>query len=265
VTAAASPYDAGAAVYDRLLGRWSRLLVPALLDGAGIGPGDVVLDVGTGTGEAGAQAAARVAPRGRVVGVDISVPMLATARARTGARLVVAAMDGGALACRPAVFDAVLCQLALMFFPDLDGFLGGVRRVLRPGGRFAAGVWSTAERVPLIGLLATALVRHLPAQRDGLFLAFALADPAALSRAIEAAGFRAVSVRAERCRAVFDSVEDFWAPIEAGGGRLGQSFQGLPAAARADVRAEVRQGLRTFESDGRLWMDFEALVAVGTA
>jgi SAM-dependent methyltransferase len=265
VSPAGTPYDAGVAVYDRLLGRWSRLFVPALLDGARIRPGDVVLDVATGTGEAGAQAAARVAPRGRVVGVDISLPMLAAARARLGVRLAVAVMDGQALACRPAAFDAVLCQLGLMFFPDLGGVLGEVRRVLRPGGRFAAGVWSTAERVPLIGLLAAALLRHLPAQRDGLFLAFSLGDPGALAAALGAAGFRGIHVRAERQRAAFDSVEDFWAPIEAGGGRLGQAYRGLPAAAQAVVRAEVRQGLRPFEWGGALAMDLEALVAVGTA
>jgi SAM-dependent methyltransferase len=265
VTAAATPYDAGAAAYDRLLGRWSRLFVPALLDGAAIGPGDRVLDVATGTGEAGVQAAARVAPRGRVIGVDISLPMLAAARARGDGRLAVAGMDGARLACRPGAFDAVLCQLGLMFFPDLAGALGELRRVLRPGGRLAAGVWSTAERVPLIGLLAAALVRHLPGQRAGLFLAFTLADPRALAGALEAAGFRAVRVRPEGRRVVFESVEDFWAPIEAGGGRLGQAYRSLPAAARDDVRAQVRERLGAFESGGRLAMDVEALVAVAVA
>jgi SAM-dependent methyltransferase len=264
VTAAGIPYDAGAAAYDRLLGRWSRLFVPALLDGAAVGPGDRVLDVATGTGEAGVQAAARVAPRGRVIGVDISLPMLAAARARDG-RLAVAVMDGAMLGCRPGAFDAVLCQLGLMFFPDLAGALGELRHVLRPGGRLAAGVWSTAERVPLIGLLAGALVHHLPGERAGLFLAFTLADPRALAAALEAAGFRAVRIRPERRRVVFDSVEDFWAPIEAGGGRLGQAYRGLPPAARDDVRGRVREGLQAFESGGRLAMDVEALVAVASA
>ena len=265
MTARPTPYDAGAEAYDRLLGRWSRLFVPALLDGAGIGPGDVVLDVATGTGAAGGLAAVRVAPRGRVLGVDISLPMLAAARARGEGRLAVAAMSGEALACRPAAFDAALCQLGLMFFPDLGGVLGEVRRVLRPGGRLAAGVWSSAERVPLIGLVAAALVRHLPAQREGLFLAFALADPRALAASLEAAGFRGVRVRAEGRQAVFESFDDFWAPIEAGGGRLGQMYRGLPAAGRADVRARVGEGLRAFESGGRLVLDVEVLVAVATA
>ena len=83
--------------------------------------------------------------------------------------------------------------------------------------------------------------------------------------ALEAAGFRAVRVQAERRQVVFDSVEDFWAPIEAGGGRLGQAFRGLAATAQADVRARVGEGLHAFESGGRLAMDLELLVAVGTA
>ena len=53
-------YDAGAAAYDRLTGRWSRLYAPAALDAAGVKAGDRILDLATGTGDTALLASARL-------------------------------------------------------------------------------------------------------------------------------------------------------------------------------------------------------------
>jgi hypothetical protein len=63
-------YDAGAASYDQLSGRWSRLYIPTLLAQAGIAVGHRVLDVATGTGEAAILAVSRVGAGGKVVGIE---------------------------------------------------------------------------------------------------------------------------------------------------------------------------------------------------
>ena len=57
----------------------------AMLDAARLQPGEVVLDVGCGHGTSTLEAEERVAPTGRVVGVDISAAMLETARRRVAA------------------------------------------------------------------------------------------------------------------------------------------------------------------------------------
>ena len=61
--------------YERYIGRWSRLFVPALLSAAEIRDGDRVLDVATGTGVAAQLALERVGESGFVVGSDISLAM----------------------------------------------------------------------------------------------------------------------------------------------------------------------------------------------
>src|SRR5262245_16998021 len=68
--------------YDRYLGRWSRLTVPDILAAAEIKPGHCVLDVASGTGEAASMAIPIVGSAGFVVGADISVEMLKSARVR---------------------------------------------------------------------------------------------------------------------------------------------------------------------------------------
>jgi SAM-dependent methyltransferase len=149
-----------------------------------------------------------------------------------------------------------------MFFPDLGRALAEFRRVLRPGGRVAACVWSAAERAPLVGWLARALGRHLPDQRPILEVGFSLADPRRLEGALAEAGFRAIRLHTETRRIVFESFEDYWSPVEAGGARLGQAYRGLPPAAQQAVIGEVRQQMAAVAgADGRIALDAEALFA----
>jgi ubiquinone/menaquinone biosynthesis C-methylase UbiE len=68
-------YDEGAAAYDRFMGRWSRLDIPALLAAAELTIDHHVLDVATGTGEVALAAEATIGPAGRVVAADLSVGM----------------------------------------------------------------------------------------------------------------------------------------------------------------------------------------------
>ncbi len=258
-------FDTGASAYDRFMGRWSRLYIPALLAAGRVGPRQRVLDVATGTGEATLSAASLVGPSGWVLGVDLSLPMLRAARAKVAGKPVgLAAMDGQALACKDDTFDVVLCQLGLMFLPDVLRGLEEFRRVLRPGGRVAACVWSTRQRVPLIGILAEVLGRHVPHYLQDVNLGFSLGDPHRLASLLTKAGFHDVSVTAEVRECVFESFDEYWAPVEAGGGRLGQIYRELDDQARRAVADEVRRRLSEFESEGRLLLKPEALIGAGS-
>jgi SAM-dependent methyltransferase len=262
--AAGRPVDASA--YERYLGRWSRLFVPAVLAAAEVANGDRVLDVATGPGEAALLALSMVTPAGRVVGADISPAMLTAARARLGAgAFQPVAMDGQALAFRDGSFDAVVCQLGLQFFPDPARGLAEFRRVLRLGRCAAVCVIATPDRAPTWGILADTLSRHLPEQRDVLHLTFALAGTERLEHLLRMTGFHDVRVTRETRQVIIESFDDYWAPIEAGTGQLPQAYLALPAARRRAVREEVEARLAAFESDGRLVMSVEMLIGAGRA
>src|SRR5205823_7649366 len=173
---AADGQPVNADAYDRYNGRWSRLFVPGLLAAAEVSPGHRMLDVATGTGEDALMAISAVGHTGTVVGTDISPAMLEAACARLSGSLRAVVADGQALAFRDASFDAAICQLGLMFFPDATRGLAEFRRVLRGGGRAAVCVISTPDRAPMWGHLAGALSRYLPDQRDAFHLGFTLAD-----------------------------------------------------------------------------------------
>ena len=251
--------------YDRYLGRWSRLFVPSLLAAAEVNAGHRVLDIATGTGEAALMAIPAVGRMGMVVGTDISAAMLDAARVRLSVCFRAVTADGQALAFRDASFDAVVCQLGLMFFPDPARGLAEFRRVLCSGGRAAVCVISSPDKAPMWGPLAEALSRYLPDQRESFHLGFALADAKRLERMFITAGFRDVRVTSETRYGTTASFDEYWAAVEAGTGQMPLAYLTLPEAQRRAVREEVRAGLAKFESNGRLELSVEMLIGAGRA
>jgi ubiquinone/menaquinone biosynthesis C-methylase UbiE len=173
--------------------------------------------------------------------------------------------DGQALPFADGTFDAVICQLGLMFFPDPARGLAEFRRVLRPRRRATVCVIAARERAPMWGILAETLSRYLPDQREVLHLSFALADAGRLERLFALAGFRESSVTRETRESSFASFEDYWAPIEEAVGSLPQAYRALPDASRQAVREEVQARLAPFEANGRLVMSVEMLIGTGRA
>jgi ubiquinone/menaquinone biosynthesis C-methylase UbiE len=253
-------------MYEQYIGRWSRLFVPALLAAARVGEANRVLDVATGTGEAAQQALQKVGGAGLVVGVDISPEMLHSATARlSDRRFLPVVSDAQALVFPDASFDAVLCQLGLMFLPDPARGLAEFLRVLRADCYAAVCVISSPARAPMWGILAEALGRHLPAQREELQRSFALADVAQLDALFQAAGFRDVRVTRETHQGTFESFDQYWASIETGPGQLPQAYRALPELARKAVREEVLARISRFELNGRIAMSAEMLIGAGRA
>jgi len=111
-----------------------------LLDLAGVGPGQRILDVGCGTGTQAIAAWRRVQPGGSVIGVDVSDKMLAVARRKAGrARLGVAFhhADAAELPFEDCRFDVVTITTVLHMVPESRRrlCLREAGRVLTPGGR----------------------------------------------------------------------------------------------------------------------------------
>ncbi|MFE6595315.1 methyltransferase domain-containing protein [Streptomyces sp. NPDC057781] len=112
----------------------------ALFGAAAVAPGDRVLDVGCGAG-ATTRIAARLAAPGYAVGVDVSAPLLARARASTAAEGIANATyecaDAQAHAFAAGGYDVVVSRGGVRFFADRAAAFRNLARALRPGGRLA--------------------------------------------------------------------------------------------------------------------------------
>ena len=118
---------------------------PVLCELAGVEAGDRVLDVACGTGIVARTAAERTGPAGRVVGLDLNEAMLDVAR-RVGPDLDWRQGDAASLPFPDRGFDVVLCQMALMFFPDRLAAVGEMARVVTGGGTVGLLVPSGSRR-----------------------------------------------------------------------------------------------------------------------
>ncbi len=136
----AASYNAYARSYDNYIQKLSAPLAEHICKLAQLKPGDRVLDIGTGSGVAARLAARVVAPNGTVMGIDLSVGMIETAKKSVaewegGNPPEFRVMDAEDLDLPDASFDALACLCAVRHFPDIARSLTEMRRVLKPGGR----------------------------------------------------------------------------------------------------------------------------------
>lgn len=145
-TGVAEVWASGAAARGRSFGAATALMV----DMADVKPGDRVLDIAAGTGEQTLVAARRVGPSGSVLATDVAGGMLEIAaeelRKAGLTNVETRVMDAQHLELESDSFDAVISRMGIMLIPDRDRALAEIKRVLKPGGRLAAIVWSTPER-----------------------------------------------------------------------------------------------------------------------
>jgi SAM-dependent methyltransferase len=192
-------------VVPAIFARWA----PDLVAAARPRPGERALDVACGTGVVTRLLYERVAPNGRVVGLDLNAGMLAAARMAAHG-LEIEWLEGSAtnLSLPDSAFEAVVCQQGLQFFPDQLAALREMHRVLIPTGRLAISVFRSVEHAPGYRVLQEALARHVGPDKAAL-PPFSLGDGRVIRDFIAAAGFREVQVRADVKLTRFQSAEHF--------------------------------------------------------
>jgi demethylmenaquinone methyltransferase / 2-methoxy-6-polyprenyl-1,4-benzoquinol methylase len=165
-----SMFDRIAGVYDvmntamtaGLHHRWRERAA----DRAELEPGEVALDVCSGTGDLALALADRVGPHGRVVGSDFSEPMLDLAREKASERGVEQVRfewaDALALPYEEESFDAVTVGFGVRNLADLEHGILEMTRVLRPGGRLVILEITQPQRPPLSTFFALWFDRLVP-------------------------------------------------------------------------------------------------------
>ncbi|GAA3388176.1 class I SAM-dependent methyltransferase [Cryptosporangium minutisporangium] len=225
----------------------------SILEAAALAPGDDVLDVGCGNGQLTRLAGAAIAP-GSTLGIDLSAPMLATARARTAASTVQYVRgDAQVYPFEPASRDVVLSRFGVMFFADPVAAFANIRRALRPGGRMAFACLRGVAGTEL-GTVFEAMTRPLPPSElptgtDGTGPT-SLADPDRIRQVLTAAGFS--NVRTQACDA-----EQIWghdvadaAAFLGAWGPVRHQLSQVDAATAEAVTDALTEALRPFERDG---------------
>jgi SAM-dependent methyltransferase len=255
-----------------VLETWLGLATEKMLDAANVITGSRVLDVAAGGGGQTLAAARRVGPNGHVLATDISPRILSYAAQVTAeaglTNVDTQIADGEALDGLPAAsFDAVICRVGLIYFPDQQAALTGMRRALRPGGGIAAIVYSAPEQNTFFSIPVSIIrrVAQLPPPQPGQPGPFSLGSPGVLEGVLSSAGFADVRVEAVPAPLRLPSAAECVRFERESFGALHQMLAGVPETARAAVWDEIEEALRKFETEDGFVGPCELLVASAAA
>ena len=249
---------------------WLGRATTRMMDAAGIGPGDRVLDVAAGAGGQTLVAAKRVGPTGHVLATDIAPAILAfaAAAARTaGLRNVqTAEMDGEAITVPPGSFDAVISRVGLIYFPDRPTALAGMREALRPGGRLSAVVYSTPDRNGFFAVPIGVIRRRaqLPPPTPGQPGPFSLGGPGVAEETLARAGFHDIAVEAVPSPLRLPSAAECVRFERESFGAMHQMLAGLPPEEREEAWTVIATALAAYEGPDGFIGPCEMLVVTGT-
>ena len=182
---------------------------PHVVDMADIGPGQSVVDVACGTGIVARTAAARVGNAGRVVGVDLNQAML-TVAARVCPDVELRRADVTDLPFEAATFEAVLCQMALMFFPDRQAAIREMGRGVKADGTVVIMVPSSLGAQPAYRQLVHLAARHAGPEAVAMLSTYwSCGDLDELIATVQAAGLDVLATRTRLGTARFASIDEF--------------------------------------------------------
>lgn len=221
-------------------------------------PGDRVIDIGCGCGATSLAIAQSVGLTGRVVGIDISEPMLAVARQRAKklSNVSFSLADATIYKFAPASADVVFSRFGVMFFADPAAAFANIRKSLKPEGRACMVVWRPVTENPWVlqSLAIAGKYAPLPAppgpDEPG---PFSWGNPERVESILEAAGFADVRLLAQDSRMRIGAGRDLAGAVDflLGIGPMRQVMEGLAPDLRGRVLDEITGALAPgFGPDG---------------
>jgi SAM-dependent methyltransferase len=243
------------------------------MERAALRPGERVLDIGCGCGETTRELARRVAPGGRVTGIDISAPMLDRARQLSeseGAATRFELADAQIHAFAPASADVLFSRFGVMFFTDPTAAFANLRRALAPRGRLAFVCWQAFPENAWMAVPMLAALQHMPPPpipAPGAPGPFSFADPARVRGILEGAGFHRVQLEDVRETLTIgggagaDETTEFMLQM----GPTGAALRDADSTLKARVALAVREALLPYATPEGIRMTSASWIVTATA
>jgi ubiquinone/menaquinone biosynthesis C-methylase UbiE len=255
--------------WSPILNKWLGKTTERMLEMAGISIGNHVLDIAAGAGEQSIMVAKKVGVTGRVLATDISSNILDYAKQmaqQAGVNNIeIKVMDGENLTLEDETFDAVISRVGLIYFPDQQKALKEMLRVLKPGGKIAAIVYSIPGRNKFFSVPAS-IIRNrakLPPPLPGQPGPFSLGEEGVIEKAFSLAGFKNIKTELVDAPLLFKSAKECLLFEKESFGALHQMMSGLSDPEKEAVWEEIENALQEFETENGFIGPCEMLIAVG--
>lgn len=229
----------------------------ALIEDADIMEGEAVLDVAGGAGEPSLTIASVVGPTGSVIYTDAVQEMVAAAESEAQRRglknITFKQCSAQSLPFESQSFDAVVCRLGAMFFPDPVAALREMLRVTKHDGVISLAVWGKSELNPFSYAITSVVGRYfeVTAEADpNTPGAFRFAEPGSLAQILAEAGAVDIKERVLKFNiAAPISLEQFWEMRSETSGTLREKLATLPTSQAELLAKEAKQAVSEFFSN----------------
>lgn len=242
----------------------------ALIEEAGIIEGDKVLDVAGGPGEPSLTIAEVVGPIGSVTSTDAVAEMVAAAQSealRRGVKNIsFEQCMADSLPFEDDSFDAAVCRMGVMFFPDPLSGLREMLRVVKSEGSLSFAVWHESNSNPFAYIVTDVISRHiptLPADPDSPG-AFRFAAPGKLAQILTDAGATRVRDRLLKFQIEAPiSRDEFWEMRSGTSGTLREKLEAMSADLRLEIANEVKEAVAEYFPDEQMNFPAQMLIVTG--
>jgi SAM-dependent methyltransferase len=245
-------------------------LTEALIRDAGIREGQTVLDVAGGAGEPSLTIAERVGSRGSVTCTDAVAEMVAAAESEARRRgltnITFRQCAADSLPFESNSFDAVVCRLGVMFFPDPVAALREMLRVAKPGGSLSLAVWHRDELNPFTHIVTKVMARYVDSPPAGADApnAFRFAEWGKLAGILKLAGAGDVRERGFGFRIEAPiSTSEYWELRAETSDTLRAKLAKLSAEQAQQVKRDVVEAISEFFPNNQMNFPAQMIIVTG--
>jgi ubiquinone/menaquinone biosynthesis C-methylase UbiE len=162
-------------------------------------------------------------------------------------------------------FDGVSCRMAFMFFPDMILAANEILRVLKPGGRFANTVWSTADKNLWVTAIGETINRNmqlpvLPPESPGIFRC---GKSGLMTNIFSQVGFKNISKNETACKLKCGTAEIYWQMMTEIAAPVVTALSKADAVLKYKIKAEVFELVNEKYQDGNVIIDGSFLLIYG--
>ena len=221
---------------------------------AEISPSDKVLDIACGTGVVSKEISHRLGKNGLLIGVDLSRTALSIAKQFVNKNNTsFFEMDAENMPFH-FVFDKIVCQYGIMFFPNVGKVLETSRKILSKSGKIILVVHGTAEDVPYFSAIMKPILKHIPDIRpSGAPNVHRFGNPADLERELESAGFSKIITTRRIFSYEAGTFDEYWHDyIHSTANSIRPKIENAGKEIMASIKKESKENVSKYIKDGKI-------------